>query len=184
LGSYGHQPHSGQLHGRCSFTHGLFTGGQAMPGRTWIGGDEYRYTNNGHEREDEIFENAQSAEHWMFDSRILRRWEIDPMTYEWQSPYACFDNNPIALADMSGEFGDPPDTIAAITKTKPVPQIPNYLKLKLEGMEKGFGNMAKPNLWARAFGTAAYVLMPADHKAPWPGGEMEETHFTKNRLKE
>jgi YD repeat-containing protein len=81
--------------------------GQEMPGRKWVGGNEYRYSHNSHEREDEIFENAQSAEHWMFDSRIGRRWEIDPMTYEWQSPYAVFNNNPIYYADPLGLKGEP-----------------------------------------------------------------------------
>lgn len=73
-----------------------------MPGRTWVGGDQYRYSHNGHEREDEIYANAQSAEHWMYDSRIIRRWEMDPITFEWQSPYACFDNNPVFFSDPLG----------------------------------------------------------------------------------
>lgn len=76
-----------------------------MPGRKWIGGDKYRYTHNGQEREDELYAGAQSAENWMYDSRILRRWEIDPITYKWQSPYACFNNNPVYFADPQGLEG-------------------------------------------------------------------------------
>jgi len=76
--------------------------GQGMPGRTWIGGDQYRYTHNGHEREDEIFNYAQSAEFWMYDSRIGRRWEKDPVIKPWESPYAAFSNNPIYFADPLG----------------------------------------------------------------------------------
>ncbi|MCA6444915.1 MAG: hypothetical protein IM600_15915, partial [Bacteroidetes bacterium] len=49
-----------------------FTGGQEMPGRKWVSSvDKYRYSHNGHEREDAIFEGAQSAEYWMYDSRTL-----------------------------------------------------------------------------------------------------------------
>jgi hypothetical protein len=79
-----------------------YPGGAALPGRTWIGGDEYRYSHNSHEREDEIYGGAQSAEHWMYDSRILRRWEIDPVVKPWESPYAVFSNNPVYFADPLG----------------------------------------------------------------------------------
>ncbi len=82
--------------------------GMTMPGRNWIssvGG--YRYSHNGHEKENEIFEGAQSAEFWMYDSRLGRRWEMDPLAYEYQSPYAAFNNNPIVYADPLGlEGGD------------------------------------------------------------------------------
>jgi RHS repeat-associated protein len=87
--------------------------GQTMPGRTWQGGDKYRYSHNGHEKEDEIFNGAQSAEFWMYDSRIGRRWEMDPITYEDQSPYAAFNNNPIYYSDPLGLEGeDPPNTLS------------------------------------------------------------------------
>ncbi len=77
--------------------------GQTMPGRNWIssvGG--YRYSHNGHEKENEIFEGAQSAEYWMYDSRLGRRWEQDPVVKEYESPYATFGNNPIYYSDPLG----------------------------------------------------------------------------------
>lgn len=86
-----------------------YAGGQAMPGRNWVSGsDKYRYSHNGHEREDVIFEGAQSAEFWMYDSRILRRWERDPIINESQSPYACFNGNPIWYNDPLGLKGEDP----------------------------------------------------------------------------
>ncbi|MCC7050800.1 MAG: hypothetical protein IT239_03355, partial [Bacteroidia bacterium] len=77
-----------------------------MPGRTWmstVGG--YRYSHNGQEKENEIAEGLLSAEYWMYDSRILRRWETDPVVKEWESPYATFNNNPVLYADPSGLDG-------------------------------------------------------------------------------
>lgn len=45
----------------------------------------------------------------MYDSRTGRRFENDPITYEWQSTYATFNNNPVYFADpygLEGEGGD------------------------------------------------------------------------------
>jgi N-acetylmuramoyl-L-alanine amidase len=76
-----------------------------MPGRKWTASD-YRYSMNGQEHEDAVFVGAQSAEYWMYDARLGKRWERDPITYPWQSPYATFNNNPIYYADPSGLEGD------------------------------------------------------------------------------
>ena len=77
-----------------------------MPGRTWQGiADAYRYSHNGHEKEDQIYAGAQSAEYWMYDSRILRRWDTDPLTYANHSPYLAFNGNPIFYADPLGLEG-------------------------------------------------------------------------------
>ena len=75
--------------------------GMEMPGRKWQASD-YRYSHNGHEKEDAIFNGAQSAEFWMYDSRIGRRWERDPIVKPWESLYASFANNPILYADPDG----------------------------------------------------------------------------------
>ena len=81
-----------------------------MPGRHASSGD-YRYGFNGQEKDDEIkgvTGSHYTAEFWMYDARLGRRWEIDPMTgnYAWQSPYATFNNNPIIFADPLGLEGD------------------------------------------------------------------------------
>lgn len=80
-----------------------------MPGRMFSS-NSYRYGLNGQEKDDEIngIEGAYtSAEFWEYDTRLGRRWNVDPMTYPWQSPYACFNNNPIYFADPSGLEGEP-----------------------------------------------------------------------------
>jgi RHS repeat-associated protein len=54
------------------------------------------------EAENDVLQGAYTAEFWMYDSRLLRRWEPDPITYDWQSPYACFNNDPINFVDPLG----------------------------------------------------------------------------------
>ena len=72
-----------------------------MPGRKWAASN-YRYSYNGQEKEQELFAGANSAEYWMYDSRIGRRWELDPITDESMSSYACFANNSIYYNDLAG----------------------------------------------------------------------------------
>jgi RHS repeat-associated protein len=75
-----------------------------MPGRSV--GQDYSYGNNGQMREKETFEGAYSAEYWGYDSRLGRRWETDPISYAFQSPYVTFNNNPIFFADPLGLEGE------------------------------------------------------------------------------
>jgi hypothetical protein len=79
-----------------------------MPGRTQsstIGG--YKYAHNGQEKDNEIFDGALTAEFWEYDSRLGRRFETDPIVNESESPYATFNNCPIALSDPDGLFPGP-----------------------------------------------------------------------------
>ena len=39
----------------------------------------------------------------MYDTRIGRRWNVDPVTVPSESPYAAFRNNPIILNDPNGD---------------------------------------------------------------------------------
>jgi RHS repeat-associated protein len=65
----------------------------------------YRYGFNGQEQDNEIVGsgNIYTAEYWQYDSRLGRRWNIDPIIKKWESPYACFGDNPIALVDPDGK---------------------------------------------------------------------------------
>jgi RHS repeat-associated protein len=74
--------------------------GMQMPGRKLSGG--YRYGFNGQERSDEIAEGLFSAEYWEYDGRIGRRWNVDPIDKEYESPYASIGNNPIWFTDPNG----------------------------------------------------------------------------------
>ena len=79
-----------------------------MPGRSFSA-NSYRYGGaGGQEMDNEIYGSAgtsYTAEYWQYDSRLMRRWNVDPMTYPWQSSYAAFNNNPIYFIDPLGLFG-------------------------------------------------------------------------------
>lgn len=75
-----------------------------MPGRNYINGSSYRYGMNGQEKDDEIVGsgNIYTAEYWEYDARTGRRWNTDPVTRGWESPYATYGGNPILNVDPNG----------------------------------------------------------------------------------
>jgi hypothetical protein len=75
--------------------------GMSMPGRTFSV-EKYRYGMNTQEKDDEIFEGAFTAEYWEYDSRVGRRWNLDPINQTGVSNYACFYNNPNTFVDPNG----------------------------------------------------------------------------------
>jgi hypothetical protein len=77
--------------------------GMQLVGRKWNGAN-YRYGLNGQEKSTEIDANGNSmtAEFWQYDARIARRWNIDPVFKEYESPYSSFGNNPIWFSDYNG----------------------------------------------------------------------------------
>jgi hypothetical protein len=76
-----------------------------MPGRKYQASptSKYRYSINGQEKESELNENITTAEYWEYDSRIVRRWNTDPVVKAEESPYMCFSGNPIWLSDPNGD---------------------------------------------------------------------------------
>ncbi|MCP9751020.1 hypothetical protein EGI32_08555 [Ferruginibacter sp. HRS2-29] len=65
----------------------------------------YRYGFNGQEKSDEIKGegNSNTALYWEFDTRIGRRFNLDPKPNISISPYATFENNPILYNDILGD---------------------------------------------------------------------------------
>jgi RHS repeat-associated protein len=66
---------------------------------------EYRFGFNGQEKDDEVYGTegtSYTAEFWQYDARLARRWNVDPVVKEHESPYACFANNPIWFGDPNG----------------------------------------------------------------------------------
>ena len=76
-----------------------------QPGRKYSGGSGYRYGFNGQERDNEIYGtgNLNTAEYWEYDSRIGRRWNVDPKAKSNRSSYDGFSNNPIINIDPNGD---------------------------------------------------------------------------------
>lgn len=66
----------------------------------------YRYGFNGQEKDVEVGSDIYTAEYWEYDSRLGRRWNIDPVVHYWESPYSCFSNAPIWISDVNGDEGD------------------------------------------------------------------------------
>jgi guanyl-specific ribonuclease Sa len=79
----------------------LYPFGMGMAGRS-LSSDKYLYSINGQEKTPEIAPNTTTAEFWQYDARIGRRWNVDPVPKEYESPYAAFGNNPIWNIDPDG----------------------------------------------------------------------------------
>lgn len=79
--------------------------GMMMPGRTMSDGDGYRFGFQGQEKDDEIAGegNSYTAEYWQYDTRVGRRWNLDPKPNPSISMYTCFANNPILFTDPLGD---------------------------------------------------------------------------------
>lgn len=65
---------------------------------------DYRFGFNGQEKDDEVAGsgNNNTAKYWEYDTRLGRRWNIDPVVKVSQSSYACLGNNPIIKIDVNG----------------------------------------------------------------------------------
>jgi hypothetical protein len=79
--------------------------GMQMPGRKYQAGpaSKYRYGFNGQEKSSEINDESYTADFWQYDSRIGRRFNLDPRPNISISPYATFANNPIWFSDIYGD---------------------------------------------------------------------------------
>ncbi len=59
------------------------------------------------EKDDEVSGdgNAYTAMFWEYDPRLGRRWNVDPITFPWQSGYSVFNNQPVYYTDPLGLYG-------------------------------------------------------------------------------
>jgi RHS repeat-associated protein len=78
-----------------------------MPGRKFDAGSVYRYGFNGQEKSDDVTTGNYTAMFWEYDSRIGRRWNVDPKPTIGISDYATFFNNPIKFMDALGDSAGP-----------------------------------------------------------------------------
>jgi YD repeat-containing protein len=85
----------------------LYPYGMIMNGRSLQAGDtsNYRYGYNNQVKDDEVYGkgNLNSALFWEYDTRLARRWNVDPKPTIGISPYAAFSGNPILFSDVLGD---------------------------------------------------------------------------------
>ena len=64
-----------------------------------------RFAFNGQENTDEIsgVGNHNTALYWEYDTRLGRRWNVDPVVKPFESSYATFSDNPIYNIDPNGD---------------------------------------------------------------------------------
>ena len=117
--------------------------GMAIPERQWYTGSDssnYRYGFNGQEKDNEVAGNGNSmtAEYWQYDSRLGRRWNIDPVVKNWESGYACFSNIPIVFIDPNGDDVD----LSNVSKEVQI-KIQNMLNPKSKAFNASFAAVFK-----------------------------------------
>ena len=134
-----------------------------MPGRKWQGtADAYRFGMNGQEKDNEIFVGAMGAEYWEYDARTGRRWEIDPVVKEWESPYLTFSGNPILIEDTKGDDGITAGVVLMATQ-----------ELAAAAAATGVGAVAVPFIEAAGAITSLIIVMsdtPISGTAIHPSG--------------
>jgi hypothetical protein len=82
--------------------------------------EDYRFGFNGQEKTNEIagVGNHNTALFWEYDTRLGRRWNIDPVVKEWESLFATFGSNPIVYIDPDGaDFKDPKGNVRKSPET-------------------------------------------------------------------
>lgn len=90
--------------------------GMLQPGRVF-NASGYRYGFNGQEMNNEVngLGDSYKAQFWEYDSRIGRRWNLDPKPITGISSYSAFNNKPISLSDHLGD-----------SAIKPAPLMPRH----------------------------------------------------------
>jgi len=73
--------------------------------RAFQGFREFRYGFGSQEKDNEVSgdENSTTAEYWQYDTRLGRRFNMDPRPNSSLSSYSTFSNNPIYFIDIKGD---------------------------------------------------------------------------------
>ena len=81
-----------------------YPGGMQMPGRSYTGGNKYRYGFQNQEIDNELWESAVSFKYRVEDARLVRFFSVDPLAkkYPHNSPYAFSENRLIDAVELEG----------------------------------------------------------------------------------
>ncbi len=115
----------------------------------WMYSGSYRYGFNGQEKDDEVAGagNTNTAMYWEYDTRLGRRWNLDPNLQVNISDYAVMGNNPIMMCDVLGDkFVVPSNDTEAKDDVKNMVKEKNqqYVKIDANGnVTLDFGKMTK-----------------------------------------
>ncbi|MDP2174277.1 MAG: hypothetical protein Q8K70_00055 [Bacteroidota bacterium] len=99
----------------------------------------YRFGFNTQEKDDEIagVGNIYTAEYWEYDSRLGRRWNLDPVDQVWMSNYSVLGNNPLFNNDIFGDRFQPGYSKKQYRKQKRYTKsLINQYKNQLKSLEK------------------------------------------------
>ena len=80
------------------------TFGSILKGRVLVDFKDFRYGFGNQEKDDEVSGagNTTTATFWEYDTRLGRRWNLDPEPLQFISGYTCFSDNPISFTDVLG----------------------------------------------------------------------------------
>jgi hypothetical protein len=113
--------------------------------------DRYRFGFNGQEKVNEIagVGNHNTAEFWEYDTRVARRWNLDPRFKEIpnQSPYSINHSNPVVNTDKNGDIG----IVGALIGGG----IGAVASLTKSVIQDGWGSLKDGKTWAKAGVNAA-----------------------------
>lgn len=102
----------------------------------------YRFGFNGQERQTELGLSYTTAEYWMYDGRLGRRWNVDPVDQISISNYATFANNPIKVIDVKGDstsnYFHPDISPESWKNAQNIPQKKNHIVIAAHGAPMGF----------------------------------------------
>ena len=107
----------------------------------------YVFGFGGQEKDDEVFNvtgSSYTANSWQYDSRLGRRWNLDPVDKPWESSYATFNNNPIRFVDIDGRNADDPPWV--------------YGQLYSESLKEG--HITSGDIKKNLIGVAAILMTP------------------------
>jgi hypothetical protein len=98
-------------------------------------GANIKLAHNGQRRSLEISTSAQTAEFWEYNSDVGRRNNLDPVVKEYESPYLCFNGNPIANSDADGDdAGKPKKKVASAEKVEMYQSVMTEAEKKMNGL--------------------------------------------------
>jgi hypothetical protein len=106
----------------------------------------YCFSFNGQEKTDEISGdgNHNTAMFWEYDTRLGRRWNVDPAGYPFQSHYSVNNNNPSLFCDPLGIYGTKREARQMRREAKAAGLDPS--KIYKSGSEYGFNTKEEEGL--------------------------------------